>query len=60
MFQSSCQSGIFVGFCTEFNVVGGVIQVHASAKCTNKFPKCDEPYLSTDAYKCKSRSIKYV
>lgn len=41
---------VIFGFCTEFNVAGGVIQVHASAKCTNKFPKCDAPYLSTDAY----------
>uniref|UniRef100_A0A8W8JCJ5 Uncharacterized protein n=1 Tax=Magallana gigas TaxID=29159 RepID=A0A8W8JCJ5_MAGGI len=42
---------IISGFCTEFNVVGGVIQVHASAKCNNRFPKCGLFYFSTDAYK---------
>lgn len=45
---------LFLGFCTEFNVAGGVIQVHTAASCTNTFPKCDAPYFSTDAYKCKS------
>lgn len=50
---------LFLGFCTEFNVVGGVIQVHASAKCNDIFPKCGSPYYSTDAYKCKSvRNVK--
>lgn len=45
---------LFLGFCTEFNIAGGVIQVHALAKCNNKFPRCGKPYYSTDAYKCKS------
>lgn len=38
------------GYCTEFNVVGGRIQLHPTHKCNNEFPKCDTWYNSTDAY----------
>lgn len=40
-----------LGYCTEFNVAGGVIQSHKTAKCNTAFPKCDNIYLSSDAYK---------
>lgn len=43
---------ISLGYCTEFNVGGGVIQRHLTAKCNNVFPKCDKLYNSMDAYKC--------
>lgn len=43
---------IILGHCTEFNVIGGVIQDHHSVPCKNgSFPKCDRFYLSSDAYK---------
>lgn len=42
---------IIFGYCTEFNVAGGVIQRHAAAKCNDLFPKCDRIYTSVDAYK---------
>lgn len=46
---------LFSGHCTEFNDAGGVIQSHISAPCNQSaFPKCDQFYLSTKAYKCKS------
>lgn len=44
---------VILGHCTEFNVAGGVIQSHAAAECNKIFPKCDNVYNSTDAYKCK-------
>lgn len=37
--------------CVEFNVRGGVIQDHLSAPCSATFPKSDEYYFSSDAYK---------
>lgn len=40
-----------LGHCTEFNIIGGVIQDQHSAKCNRTFPKCDEHYTSSDAYK---------
>lgn len=43
----------FSGRCVEFNVGGGVIQDQLSAPCNATFPKCDEYYISSDAYKCK-------
>lgn len=45
---------LFLGFCTEFNVAGGVIQSHPLAPCNKMtFPKCNIPYSSSEAYKCK-------
>lgn len=44
---------ILSGHCTEFNIVGGVIQDQQSAPCNKTFPKCAEYYASYDAYKCK-------
>nr|XP_034335664.1 uncharacterized protein LOC117692276 isoform X1 [Crassostrea gigas]XP_034335665.1 uncharacterized protein LOC117692276 isoform X1 [Crassostrea gigas] len=40
-----------LGHCTEFNIVGGVIQDQHSAPCSVTFPKCDKYYTSNDAYK---------
>lgn len=40
-----------LGHCTEFNIVGGVIQDQQSAPCNKTFPKCAEYYASYDAYK---------
>lgn len=43
---------LIAGFCTEFNVAGGVIQSHSSAPCNKMtFPKCDIHYNSSEAYK---------
>lgn len=43
---------LILGHCTEFNVIGGVIQDHLTAPCHNRsFPKCDRFYYSTEAYK---------
>lgn len=46
---------IIFGYCTEYNVAGGVIQGHKSAKCNSTFPKCGKSYNSTEAYKCTLR-----
>lgn len=41
------------GLCTEFNVEGGVIQIHSTSPCgKDKFPNCSETYKSSEAYKC--------
>lgn len=43
------------GLCTEFNVDGGVIQIHRPTPCgKEKFPSCSKTYKSSEAYKCKS------
>nr|XP_022294135.1 uncharacterized protein LOC111104457 isoform X2 [Crassostrea virginica] len=40
------------GFCTEFNIFGGIIQLHKDAPCfENAFPKCAPHYYSSQAYK---------
>lgn len=45
---------LLLGFCAEFNVAGGVIQNHYAAPCDKEtFPKCNELYKSSEAYKCK-------
>uniref|UniRef100_A0A8W8JGK9 Fibronectin type-III domain-containing protein n=1 Tax=Magallana gigas TaxID=29159 RepID=A0A8W8JGK9_MAGGI len=43
---------LVIGFCTEFNVAGGVIQSHISAPC-NKLTEliCNDVYYSTHAYR---------
>lgn len=48
-------SFFFSGRCTEFNVDGGVIQIHNPTPCGNeKFPNCFQTYKSSEAYKCKT------
>lgn len=43
-----------LGYCAEFNVVGGVIQTQYASPCNNAtFPICNKPYQSTEAYNCK-------
>lgn len=43
------------GHCTEFNVDGGVIQIHSQTPCgKEKFPSCSDTYKSSEAYKCKT------
>nr|XP_034335748.1 uncharacterized protein LOC105348129 [Crassostrea gigas] len=42
---------LILGHCTEFNEVGGVIQDQLFTKCNGVFPKCDDYYLSSEAYK---------
>lgn len=44
---------LILGHCTEFNEVGGVIQDQLFTKCNGVFPKCDDFYLSSEAYKYK-------
>lgn len=42
---------LIIGYCTEFNVYGGVIQSHTSPCNISGFPKCDQVYYSSDAFK---------
>lgn len=42
---------LILGHCTEFNEVGGVIQDQLLSKCNGVFPKCDDYYFSSEAYK---------
>ncbi|XP_052710892.1 uncharacterized protein LOC128185302 [Crassostrea angulata] len=42
---------LILGHCTEFNEVGGVIQDQLLSPCINVLPRCDEYYLSSEAYK---------
>ena len=52
---------LIVGFCTEFNIFGGIIQLHKDAPCfKNAFPKCADHYYSSQAYKCKIFLIIYI
>lgn len=44
-------SRLIFGNCVEFNEQGGVIQDQISAPCNETFPKCDDIYLSSTAYK---------
>lgn len=49
------------GHCTEFNVDGGVIQIHSPTQCgKDKFPSCSKLYKSSEAYKCKSTNFQNV
>lgn len=46
------------GHCTEFNIDGGVIQIHNPTPCgKEKFPNCSETYKSSEAYKCKTAHL---
>lgn len=50
---------LLLGYCTEFNVAGGVIQIHYGDPCNKTTViKSDEVYQSTEAYKCKTISVK--
>lgn len=51
MVEVCAPTRIIFGHCTEFNVRGGIIQDQKSAICNEIFPKCDEHYYSSDAYK---------
>lgn len=44
---------LILGHCTEFNEVGGVIQDQLLSDCNGVFPRCDDYYLSSEAYKYK-------
>lgn len=45
---------LLIGYCAEFNVGGGVFQIHYAAPCDKEtFPKCNELYNTSEAYKCK-------
>lgn len=46
-------SFVTLGYCTEYNVMGRVIQENYDANCTTHDPPCPAIYNSTDAYKCK-------
>lgn len=43
-------SSYILGFCTEYNTYGAVIQPHYRLKCNELDPPCADRYLSTDAY----------
>lgn len=55
-----CHNVQFLGHCVEFNTGGGVIQDQMSAPCNSSFPKCDDIYHSTDAYKCNVYKKKFL
>lgn len=46
---------LMLGHCTEFNAVGEIIHHHDhnDSKCNDFFPRCDQHYFSTAAYKCR-------
>lgn len=41
------------GYCTEYNEIGRVIQVHHNLNCESVKPPCDSSYLSTEAFRYK-------
>lgn len=43
---------IYIGFCTEFNTKGAMIQDNYAADCTSHDPPCPKSYNSAEAYKC--------
>lgn len=45
---------IIFGYCTEYNVMGRVIQENYLADCTKHDPPCPEFYNSAEAYKYQS------
>lgn len=47
------EASYFKGACTEYNIVGGVVQPQRSLNCTNGNPPCPIRYKSTEAYLCK-------
>lgn len=49
------------GYCTEYNEIGSVIQVHHNLNCESVKPPCDSSYLSTEAYRYKGcyDKVKY-
>lgn len=46
----------FQGYCTEYNIVGAVIQPHSNLKCSKVTPPCVNHYNSTDAYRCELKT----
>lgn len=44
---------LLVGHCTEYNIMGRVIQENYKAECTKYDPPCPPIYNSAEAYKCK-------
>lgn len=42
-----------IGYCTEYNTMGKVIQEHYGAECTNHDLPCPVLYNSAESYKCK-------
>lgn len=43
---------LIIGYCTEFNVDGGIIQANIPTRCgKEKFPHCSKIYKSSEAYK---------
>lgn len=46
-------SSYILGFCTEYNTYGAVIQSNYRLKCSNIDPPCADRYLSSDAYHYK-------
>lgn len=45
-----------VGYCSEYNTMGNVIQEHYNADCTEHNPPCPAFYNSAESYKCKYRN----
>lgn len=41
-----------IGYCTEFNTRGAMIQDHYATDCTDHEPPCPTSYNSAEAYKC--------
>ncbi|XP_052681663.1 uncharacterized protein LOC128162475 [Crassostrea angulata] len=53
-FEVCAPNRIIFGYCTEYNVMGRVIQENYDANCTTHDPPCPAIYNSTDAYKYKT------
>lgn len=47
---------LILGYCTEYNVKGSVIQENYNAECTTHDPPCPPIYNSAEAYKCKFKT----
>lgn len=46
-----------LGYCSEYNTMGNVIQEHYYAECTEHDVPCPSFYNSAESYKCKFRKI---
>lgn len=41
---------ILLGYCTEYNTIGALVQQHRGLRCSDMDPACPQFYISTDAY----------
>lgn len=53
-------SNSLLGYCTEYNIYGTVIQDKYGADCTKFNPPCQKSYNSEEAYKCPFNLTKNI